>query len=89
MGITSSISNIKNSLNGIINGNNIENNKQSLKNNFGNLDVKFKNNKQYEKALKSYLGNDYLDVFDSINSMVNKAVWIIKAGGDFYDIQQK
>lgn len=70
MGITNSVFAIKNSLDNIVNKNSINNNAKILKNNFRNLRVKLNNNKQHEKALKSYLGNNYLEVFNEINDMI-------------------
>ncbi len=72
MGITNSVLAIKSSLDNIANKNNIDNNVKILKNNFRNLRIKLNKNKQYERALKSYLGNNYLEVFNAINNMINK-----------------
>lgn len=70
MGITNSVLAIKSSLENIANKNNIDSNVKILKNNFKNLRVKLNNNKQHESALKSYLGNNYLEVFNAINNMI-------------------
>lgn len=72
MGITSSVFAIKSSVDNIVNKNNMDSNVKILKNNFKSLRVKLQNNKEHEKALKSYLGNDYLEVFNAVNHMINK-----------------
>jgi hypothetical protein len=71
MGITNSVFAIKSSLDNIANENNVDNNIKILKNNFRSLGIKLKNNKQHEKALKSYLGNNYSEAFNAVNHMIN------------------
>ncbi len=70
MGITNSVFAIKSSLDNIVNDNNIGNNAKILKNNFRNLKIKLQSNRQHEKALKSYLGNNYSEVFNAINHII-------------------
>ncbi len=73
MGITSSVFAIKRNLDNIANKNKIDDNDvKVLKNNFKNSKIKLENSRGHEKALKSYLGNNYLEVFNAINNMINK-----------------
>jgi hypothetical protein len=73
MGITNSVLAIKSSLDDMVNKNKIDDNDvKVLKSNFKNLKIKLENSRGHEKELKSYLGNNYLEVFNAINRMINK-----------------
>ena len=72
IGVTGNISNAKKAMDNIATGNNVDYNVNELRKNINNLENTLSKNKQFDKSIKGFLGEDYSSRFKVVCDIVNK-----------------
>ena len=72
IGVTGSISNAKKAMDNIVAENSVEQNVNELRKNMNNRENTLSKNKQFDKSIKGFLGEDYSSRFKVVCDIVNR-----------------